>query len=415
MNDHSTRGLFIFIESNTTGTGRVFVEKTIALNLKPVIVCKKPDLYDFMEIPGLTVISADTDNLHAILQNIRHLSPIKGVYSSSEYYIKIAAETAQALSLWHPNPQAIDNCRNKYLQAQILKDAGIAVPTSILVENIEQIEDIAQMIEDKEQQLTYPVVVKPISGSGSVNVRLCTCKEELLDHARVILSAKVNERGCSQNTALLVQAYEDGQEYSAEFLGLDMMGITKKHLGVLPWFVETGHDFPESLPLQMKNLLIDFFRKALWALGLTQGPSHIEFRLKSNGEPVLIEVNPRLAGGFIPRLMELTGIDIITKVLQRACSTYPTWESHNDCSSDKTKCSSIVFILKDQIKHWKTMASIAPSPHDTLEWAMYPSRLNDPTIYHDFRDRIGYVLCAGQSTAETRSRCEETIRRLCHE
>ena len=47
------------------------------------------------------------------------------------------------------------------------------------------------------------------------------------------------------------------------------------------------------------------------ALGLGFGPAHTEIRLGPQG-PVVIEVNPRLAGGQIPTLVRLaTGIDLV--------------------------------------------------------------------------------------------------------
>ena len=55
--------------------------------------------------------------------------------------------------------------------------------------------------------------------------------------------------------------------------------------------------------------------QALRALGLGWGPAHVELRLTQDG-PRIVEVNPRLAGGMIPRMVEeALGIDLIEHVV----------------------------------------------------------------------------------------------------
>jgi argininosuccinate lyase len=57
---------------------------------------------------------------------------------------------------------------------------------------------------------------------------------------------------------------------------------------------------------------------AVAALGLGFGPAHTEIRLGRRG-PVVIEVNPRLAGGQIPTLVRLAaGIDLIGAAVDAA-------------------------------------------------------------------------------------------------
>jgi biotin carboxylase len=57
-------------------------------------------------------------------------------------------------------------------------------------------------------------------------------------------------------------------------------------------------------------------RDAVRALGLVTGPAHVELRLDDLGDPYVIEVNPRLAGGLIPRLVRYaTGRDLVGEVV----------------------------------------------------------------------------------------------------
>ncbi|UXX92169.1 ATP-grasp domain-containing protein [Streptomyces sp. AD2-2] len=49
----------------------------------------------------------------------------------------------------------------------------------------------------------------------------------------------------------------------------------------------------------MRKAVTETAEAAVRALGIVLGPAHVELRLGPEG-PVLIEVNPRLAGGWIP-------------------------------------------------------------------------------------------------------------------
>src|SRR4029079_12563216 len=89
-------------------------------------------------------------------------------------------------------------------------------------------------------------------------------------------------------------------EVSVETLGTTVIGVTAKHLGHLPSFVECGHDFPS--PSGAERVVRLLAGAALKALGLGFGPAHTEIRVGPRG-PVVIEVNPRLAGGRRPTLV----------------------------------------------------------------------------------------------------------------
>src|SRR4029434_2827791 len=94
-----------------------------------------------------------------------------------------------------------------------------------------------------------------------------------------------------------------------------VLGITRKYLSAPPYFVETGHDFPALLPPSQRDGLVTTALQALAAVGLTRGPVHMELRLRGD-RAVVIEINPRLAGGMIPVLIETAcGLDVLELVL----------------------------------------------------------------------------------------------------
>lgn len=303
---------------------------------------------------------------------------IKGIISTSEYYIQTAAQIANYFKLPSANEDAIINCRNKYKQYEILYESGLLVPKTMVVNTIE---DFKSKISD----MNFPVIVKPIEGSGSVGVRLCSNYKECYDFIKQLLSTNKNERGIAIDNRVLLEDYILGEEYSGEVFNGKLIGITKKHLGELPYFVETGHEFPAILNHDLYKEIENSILKAVKALNLEWGACHIEFRLL-NAKVFFIEINPRLAGGFIPEIIkESTGIDLIDNQL-RATLNLPV-----KLNRSRNYHMGIRFIIPT---NEGIINCFGNSLEHTgiLEVKQYKSAGTKFIKHSDFRDRIGHVI-----------------------
>ena len=171
-----------------------------------------------------------------------------------------------------------------------------------------------------------------------------------------------------------------------------MIGCTAKHLGPQPYFVEIGHDFPAPLTDQIRADIELAALDALAALGLGWGPSHLELRLTPAG-PRIIEVNPRLAGGMIPRLvLEATGIDLIELTVCRAAGMPVAIRPTRD------RGSSIRFLLAAQPG---TLLEVSGLELARSSPAIVEATLSTPigaqlSIQNSFRDRLGYLIGTGK-------------------
>src|SRR6185369_3064170 len=109
----------LFVESNTTGTGRLFMRAARAEGCEPVLIAKNPGLYPFATEEAVTIIAADTGNEAALLElcrNIAQQSGLAGVTSTSDYFVSTAARLAENLGLPGPSVTGITNCRDKEIQ-----------------------------------------------------------------------------------------------------------------------------------------------------------------------------------------------------------------------------------------------------------------------------------------------------------
>src|ERR1700685_795964 len=107
-------GTVVFIESNTTGTGWLFILAARKLGLSPVLITARPEKYTYLSKTGApdVIVVPRMDNTE-IEKVIRDRSPegIKGITSTSEYFITTAAQLAVRFRLPGPDPERVRSVR----------------------------------------------------------------------------------------------------------------------------------------------------------------------------------------------------------------------------------------------------------------------------------------------------------------
>ncbi len=394
----------VFIESNTSGTGRLFARAARRHGLRPILMTDNPARYPYLKEDAIEALQLNTQDEQAMLDACRQLAcdaVISGITSSSEYFIGTAAALARRLELPGPDPHALQECRDKYRQRVVLREAGVAVPSFMQAVCVEEALEAART-------LSLPVIVKPVSGSGSFGVKLCRELKEVATHAEALLSQERNERGMLVPRRILIEALAKGPEYSVETFGSTVIGITEKHLGLLPYFVEIGHDFPASLPAKTESAIHQIALQALAALKLTWGPAHIELRLTTVG-PKIIEVNPRLAGGYIPELVRLAyGIDLIDDTIKLAARLKPA------LTKQAARCASLRFLIPEEGGVFRDASGLdaARREPEVVEARIYLQPGDSVQRRGDFRDRVGHVLACDESAQAARSAVERASRAI---
>jgi S-sulfo-L-cysteine synthase (3-phospho-L-serine-dependent) len=305
---------FLLVESNTTGTGEITVRALLRAGHRVTFLTRSPAKYRFLagDRPGLRVQVLETNDVALVTEAVRALrrrQPVDVLLTFSDFYVVIVAEVAAACGLPYLDPAVARTCRNKHAVRQALHADGLPGPTFRLLTSEREAAATAA-------SLPYPCVAKPPEDSASHGVRLVRDPAELLSHFRLVNAWTENVRGQQLDGSLLVESLLEGPEYSVETLGLAdgptvAVGVTDKHVGRPPWFVETGHDFPSRAGADRQRALAAAAKQALAAVGLDLGPAHTELRWTADG-PVVVEINPRLAGGMIPELVrEATGVDLV--------------------------------------------------------------------------------------------------------
>ena len=386
--------LVLFIESNTSGTGRLFMHSALKKGYTPILLTVDPSRYSYIDKDGFRTYQVDTNDKRSLLDicnKIAETQKIIGITSSSEYFISTAAYLAHKLFLPAPKYSAIDRCRDKWKQRAKLQDANIDIPKFYVANNEEE-------AISASKKIGLPVVVKPTHGSGSIGVRLCRNDDDLKEHALFLLSRTHNERGIPIEQKILIEEFIDGVEFSVETFDRSIIGVTKKYTGELPYFIEIGHDFPALISIDLEREITSIALKAIEALDLCWGANHIELSLFMD-RVLIIEVNPRLAGGNIPKLVNLSlGIDLIDESINLITG------GDVSLSTEQKSFSAIRFLLrknrkKDVTFREEDLEEIIDKP-GIIEVELYDNQIQKRKLYGDFRDRFGHVIIKMKTAKE---------------
>jgi biotin carboxylase len=399
--------VLVFVESNTTGTGRLFAERARDLGLVPFVLSSDATRYPFVSELALPSRGCDTRSVPDVLDQCRRLARehrIAGVTSSSEYFVHPAAAAARALGRPGEDPDRLAAARYKSVQRQRFAAAGVASPDYRLVAS-------AGAAACAAEQLGLPVTVKPISRSGSIGVRRCDSGGEAAAHAAELLATTVDERGAPLPAAVLVESYVDGPEYSVEILAGEVRAVVAKHLDQSRGFLEVGHDVPAPVDAATFARLADTARAALAALGLGWGAAHVELRAV-DGRPYVIEVNPRLAGGMIPvAIRAATGADLVAELVARTAGRPIVRRPA------RGSFASIRFLVPARDGTVRTVpdgaAVTAVLAVPGVVAAAVTARPGQVVVRQGtFQDRLGYVIATGDSRRQAAGRAERAVAAL---
>ncbi|TGU45695.1 ATP-grasp domain-containing protein [bacterium M00.F.Ca.ET.152.01.1.1] len=378
--------------------GPLYVQAAQRLGLHPITLSADPAQYEYLAAGGIEAIRADTGNLDALIREcsrLRATYDIAGITCVGDPFYATVGKLCRYFDLPGPNPTSIEQCCDKFKQRHLLAEAGAPVPAYRLAADATEVESAAA-------EVGLPVIVKPAVGSGSRGVRLCRNVDELAEHTTYLLGGKQIWRSSPR---ILVEEFVQGPYYCAEIMGNEVIGISAADFGSPPHFVFREFTFPAGLTDDEYKRIADVSLSCLRALGLGWGPTCIEFLWTKIG-PVVIEVNPRLAGAPDPQLVQLAyGLDLVTEHIKLAIGE--EWDLHRRHS--QTAAARFLVPDRDGTLDWIGGDSRAAAIPGVAEVKLYVEP-NTPIVRKgDLRDWIGYVIAASPSRARTEAALQRAV------
>lgn len=218
------------------------------------------------------------------------------------------AYVAEQMGLTGNSYEAAVRANNKYAMREALVKAGVECP---------RFQCVRELVSERVSELELPLIVKPSDRSGSLAVTKVETQEALIPAIEQAIKASFAHEA-------MVEEYIDGREISVEMISCRgihyALQITDKVTTGAPHFVELEHHQPSDLPAAMQTHIFDITRRALDALGLTNGASHSEYKITKEGRIAVMEIGGRMGGDFIGSdLVRLsTGYDFVEGVIRVA-------------------------------------------------------------------------------------------------
>lgn len=224
---------------------------------------------------------------------------IDGILCSLDFRLPDIASIAKEIGVPFLNPETCKLLRSKYEVRNKLSITQIKQPKYFLVKNLSELKTAINNIG-------LPVVVKPNDGYASIGVLMIRSQNDLEIALKELPEYLDYGLGEKSTGSYIVEELIDGDVISCEVLvakeKISFLGITDRSFNIPNSPVEFGGCFPSTK--YPTKLIQDTTYQILKEINFDQGAAHIELIVNDNGI-YLVEVNGRLIGGALPKLLSL--------------------------------------------------------------------------------------------------------------
>ena len=283
------------------------------------------------------------------------------------------AYVAEQMGLVGNSYEASLKANNKILMRNAFAAANVPCPKYWCITN-------QSPLHLTQYTLHLPLIVKPSDRSGSLGVVKVEKEEDLIPAIKAAQDYSFKHEA-------IVEQFIEGREISVELISYQgihyPLQITDKVTTEAPHFVEIAHHQPSDLTKAQYEEIYGLTKRALTALGVTNGASHSEYRITKEGKIYVMEIGARMGGDFIGSdLVQLsTGYDFLRGVIEVALGTFtePKLKEHNH---------SGVYFLSEATAHLKPIIEQHVLPE------IVKAEITDPEL-HPLTcsgDRSGYLI-----------------------
>ncbi len=273
------------------------------MGLETVVVDANP------EAPGLALADVprvcDIVDGDAVVAVARREGIDAVVSGASDAALVGLSAVVDALGLPGPSSAVIAGMHDKLAAARTVQAAGLACPETVLFSE-------AHVSSAVDAVGGYPLVVKPATAAGGRGVSL------LRDAAGLADAVAKARRHCPQ---VLLQRWVGGRSLGVEAFfqgGAPVAHFVMSDQYARPFVSPVGHALPADVAPPLAAKIAAAIAGWARALGLSDGAANFDLRIEG-GVPTLIEVNPRLGGNSITRLIR-AGVGADPSAAALACA-----------------------------------------------------------------------------------------------
>lgn len=206
-------------------------------------------------------------------------------------------------------PETLRTVRNPEKLFPIAEKIGVSCPKT---ERTKEAEECVKVAEN----IGFPVVLKPLSGSGGFRLRLARNPAEAKKHFKTV-SGRYGE--------VFVQEHIEGIDASSSILGNGkdcvVVSVNEQLIGIKRLGANTPFGYCGNIiPLKANEKIISRIKDVSYVLGKKLnlvGSNGFDFVIGKNDEVYLMEVNPRFQA-TLECIQDITGLNLVSEHI-RAC------------------------------------------------------------------------------------------------
>lgn len=295
-----------------------------------------------------------TTNKEKIL-NIARDEAIDGIVAyASDPAAPTAAYVAEKLKLPTNSYESVCILCNKDKFREFLKFNGFNTPLSKTY--------IDSSVIDKECELDFPVIVKPVDSSGSKGVSIVSDTENLKNAIEFSLSYSRTGKCIVEQYIQNKYKYIIGGDVFVIDGKIEIWGLLNCHRDKeVNSLVPVGKSFPLCISQDDEVRVKKCLQSLVDKLNIMQGAMNVELIVDKYNRVWPIDIGPRNGGNMIPNLLGyIYGIDVVKMTLEVAMGQTVNYHlgdgnlyyaTHNLHSKRNGKLDDIIFsdVLKDKI------------------------------------------------------------------
>lgn len=242
------------------------------------------------------------------------LTPISGVLTVGTDASMAVAAVANALNLPGIKFEDAEAATNKIKMRMRFKEHGVPSPNFLPVWSLSDAKKAGKILK-------FPIVIKPSDNMGARGVMR-------IDNFNQLADAFKFSKGASPSGELIMEEYMDGAELSIDSIiynnEITITGVADRIIEHPPYFIETGHNMPSSLPKSVQDAACEVMKLGIRALGIDIGAAKGDIKITKDG-PMIGELAARLSGGFMSAYTYplSTGVDLIKAAIEVALGQEP--------------------------------------------------------------------------------------------
>ena len=185
--------------------------------------------------------------------------------------------------------------------------------------------DSLEAIDEVLPKIKFPIMMKPVDGSGSRGASKVEKAEDFAKAAEFAMSGSITHRA-------VAEPFIDGKEYGVESFvdngAVHVLAVMQKDMTQPPYYAELGHALPSGLSNELETKVKSCVYRAIVALGVNHGSVNMDLLITKEGHVHIVDIGARMGGNLIGShiIPTGTGIDYMGNMIRAAVGDITNWK-----------------------------------------------------------------------------------------